>query len=320
MNRTSARQAAPKRIRKTASLDKKKASSGWVFVLPFILGLIFIYGPIVFDSIKYSFHSIKPLQGGGFRLVWVGFSNYEYALFTDPDFVGTLISGIKELLIDIPAIIIFSLFVAIMLNQKMVGRAFFRAVLFVPVVLSTGILDTHNELIDQMANNQTSIDTGANEDAVKQIVSVTDLDWLFANMQIGSEIVVYVTNLVNNILDVINRSGVQMLVFLAGLQSISPAIYESCEIDGATSWETFWKITVPMISPMILVNTVYTVIDAFTAADNRVMSFISDIYNTVGGNVISAAMSWIYFLVVAIIIGLVIGVLSIFIFYQRRQD
>ena len=113
-----------------------------------------------------------------------------------------------------------------------------------------------------------------------------------------------------------------MLIFLSGLQSISPAIYESCSIDGASGWETFWKVTLPMVSPMILVNAIYTVIDAFTASSNTVMAYINDVYNGVSGangNVISSAMSWMYFLIVILIIAAVAGIMSAFVFYQRRD-
>ena len=110
-----------------------------------------------------------------------------------------------------------------------------------------------------------------------------------------------------------------MLIFLAGLQSISPAIYESCSIDGATAWETFWKITLPMISPMILVNAVYTIIDSFTTDSNRVMTFISNTYGQINGQVVSTAMSWMYFLIVAIILAAIAGLLSAFVFYQKKN-
>ena len=136
---------------------------------------------------------------------------------------------------------------------------------------------------------------------------------------IGTEIVEYVVQMVNNIFNIVNRCGVQMLIFLSGLQSISPAIYESCSIDGASGWETFWKITLPMVSPMILVNTVYTIIDAFTSSDNKVMKYISTVYEQANGKVLSSAMSWMYFLIVILIIAAVAGILSAFIFYQRRD-
>ena len=138
-------------------------------------------------------------------------------------------------------------------------------------------------------------------------------------MAVGEGLVTYVTTAINNIYNIVNRSGVQMLIFLAGLQSISPAIYESVQIDGATSWETFWKITFPMISPMILVNAVYTIIDSFTTDSNVVMSFISGVYQQANGNVVSSAMAWMYFLIVIGIIALVAAICSAFVFYQRRD-
>ena len=110
-----------------------------------------------------------------------------------------------------------------------------------------------------------------------------------------------------------------MLIFLAGLQSISPSIYEACKIDGATGWETFWKVTFPMISPMILVNAVYTIIDSFTTESNVVMTFIAKVYEKPDGDVLSSAMSWIYFLIVIGIIAIVAGICSSVVFYQRKD-
>lgn len=317
-----AKRAAPKKIRKSASLDKRKARAGWIFVLPFIIGLVLIYLPVVYDSIKYSFNEIKILQGGGYKLNWVGLENYQEAIFVDPSYVRTLIAGVQQLIFDIPAIVIFALFIAVLLNQKMVGRAAFRAIFFVPVILATGLIsdiDIGNSLLSYMGDTSRGIDTGEVADTTTQIVSLADIGWLFRNMAVGTELVTYVTGAVNNIFDIINRSGVQMLIFLAALQSISPAIYESCSIDGSSAWETFWKITIPMVSPMILVCTIYTVIDSFTASSNSVMRYISNIYNEPGGNVLSSAMSWMYFLIVVFVIAAVSALLSAYVFYQRRD-
>lgn len=321
-NVSTVKKAAPKKIRKAASLDKRKARAGWVFVLPFLIGLILVYLPIVYDSIKYSFNEIKILQGGGYQLNFVGFDNYQEALFVDATYIQTLTSGVKQLIWDIPAIVIFSLFLAVILNQKMVGRAVFRAILFIPVICATGLIssiDNSNSLLSYMNNTSSSINDGTGSDTVSQIVSATDISWLFGSMAVGTELVSYVVGMINNIYNIINRSGVQMLIFLAGLQSISPAIYESCSIDGASGWETFWKITIPMISPMILVNTIYTIIDSFTSSTNSVMNYISRVYDEPGGNVLSSAMSWMYFLIVVAIIAVVAAVLSAYIFYQRRD-
>ena len=321
---TTAAKSAPKKKKRSASLQAKKQRAGWIFILPFLIGLAIIYLPMVFNSIWVSFNSFNTARGGGYTLEFVGLKNYSYALFSDASFVQTLITGIKSLVINIPAIVIFSLFMAVLLNQKMMGRAVFRAIFFVPVILCTGLvdkIDSANRLLDNM-NTTSGIDTGATEDAsegISQIISAVDIEMLFSSMKVGTGLVEYVTNLVNSVYDIINQSGVQMLIFLAGLQSISPAIYESCSIDGATTWETFWKITFPMISPMILVNTIYTVIDSFTSSKNEVMTYINQIYTQSGGNVRSAAMSWIYFIIVIAIIGVVAAVLSAYIFYQRKD-
>lgn len=317
---------APKAVsnqpkKKKAALDSKKARAGWLFVLPFVIGMIAIYIPVIFDSIKISFNEIKIVPGGGYTLNFVGWENYSNAIFSDTDFVKILTESLTQLVLDVPAIVIFALFMAIVLNQKMVGRAVFRAIFFVPVIISTGIIDSldqNNAIYAYMSSG--AIDTGSQASSSAEIISAMDVSNLLGNMVVGTELVEYVVNIVNSIFDIVNRSGVQMLVFLAGLQSINPSIYESCKMEGATSWETFWKITFPMISPMILVNGVYTVIDSFTSQSNRVMTYINDIYlNAAGGRVLSTAMSWIYFLLVIVLLGLVALILSSFVFYQRKD-
>ena len=312
--------SAPKaKKRKVVSLDRKKARAGWVFVLPFVIGFAFVYLPIIWNSIWMSFHELKIITGGGYELIWCGFDNYKWALTEDPSFVQTLITGLGELLFDIPAILIFSLFMAILLNQKMAGRAAFRAIFFIPVILSTGIMESiegQNILGTMM---ESGINDGSGGSASTEIVSAMDIGRLFSSMKIGTDLVEYVVDMINNIYGIVNRSGVQMLIFLAGLQSISPAIYEACRIDGATSWETFWKITFPMISPMILVNGVYTIIDSFTTDANTVMTYISTVYRSTDGQVRSSAMAWMYFLIVVLIILVVVGIFSAFVFYQKRD-
>lgn len=310
------KQKAPKK-RKIASLDKRKARVGWLFVLPFVIGFLCIYLPIIKDSVWHTFNHFQIIPTGGYELEFVGMENYQEALFGKDGsaFIQTLVSGIGELVIDIPAILLFALFMAVLLNQKMVGRGAFRAIFFLPVILATGFmtsLSIMNTVGDSIGG---SIDNGSGSSAADNIVSAIDIEELFSNMKVGQELVEYVTKMINKIYSIVNRSGVQMLIFLSGLQSISPAIYEACRIDGASGWETFWKVTFPMISPMILVNAVYTVIDAFTTESNSVMMYIQ----SVTSRDVRGAMSWMYFLIVMLIIGVVAGIMSMFVFYQRRD-
>ena len=317
---------APKR--KSISLDRKKARAGWVFVLPFVIGFVLIYIPMIAESLIYTFTDVTAtsLKDGIFSIKAVGFANYQEVLFNHTDFVERLVTGTTQLIIDSPAIIIFSLFMAVILNQKMIGRAAFRAIFFIPVIVTTGIIAKTDlatqSTTSQMEGGMESGNQAQESGGVSQIVSSADFGALFSNMKVGGELQEYVVSIINNIFNIVNRSGVQLLIFLAGLQSISPAIYESCSIDGASAWETFWKITFPMISPMILVNAVYTVIDSFTSASNSVMSFIQDV---LAGNQASydadygVTMAWIYFLIVIVIVAVVAGLLSTYIFYQRKE-
>jgi len=315
--------APVKKRRKKAALDARKARAGWFFIMPFLAIFVIVYLPIIIDSIRFSFSKLIIVDGGGYVTQFVGFDNYREALFVDSTFVQTLTTGIKQLIFDIPAIVIFSLFMAVLLNQKMLGRAMFRAIFFIPVIIGTGVveyIDQNNAMLTYMTESSSSIDDGTGAmSASESLASAANLEWLFGNMKVGGELMEYVVGIIANVYDIISRSGVQMLIFLAGLQSISPAIYESCQIDGAAAWETFWKITFPMISPMILVNTIYTVIDSFTRSSNTVMRYIDTIYQKPNMHVVSSAMSWIYFLIVLLLIGVVTAMISGYVFYQRRD-
>ena len=306
------------------SLTGKKALSGWIFCLPFVLGIIGIYIPIIYESIKVSFFgsrgNAESINFDAYKVVFEG------------DFLVTIVDAIRDLIIQIPAIVIFALFMAIILNQKMTGRSFFRAIFFLPVILSTGIIDAidaNTSMADAVENAGGGIDNNAGDaGAGAGLVSALDMQALLSNVNLSVtlgdktiNLVEIVTLLINNIFNIVSRSGVQMLIFLSGLQSISPAIYESCQMEGATAWETFWKITLPMISPMILVNAIYTVVDLFTAADNRVMQALKGYGGQFrveyAGN--HSAAIWTYLLLVLVVIIAIVLILRTVTFYQKRD-
>ena len=302
---------------KKVSLDARKAHAGYVFVLPFILGVVLIYLPILIDSIWFSLTDRISDDPNHVVYKFNMFKYYTEAITQNDNFVSSLISGIQKLIFEVPAVVIFSLFIAVVMNQKMLGRAAFRAIFFLPVIVSTGIMETIN-ISDAMSKlTQGGIDDGSGSSGANEIISILDVERLFSSMKIGGELVTYVVSIVNDVYSIINYSGVQMLIFLAGLQSISPSIYEACRIDGATGWETFWKVTFPMISPIILVNAVYTIIDAFTRTNNPVIQFINQSDGLTAAK--STAMYWIYFIIIMLIIGAVAAIASTFIFYQRRD-
>ena len=301
--------------RRKVSLDSRKARMGYVFTLPFILGILLVYVPILIDSIWFSFHDFTTENINGVATDVLKFNNFEYyktAFTSSTGYVTNLMAGLQELVFEVPAVIIFSLFIAVVLNGKMLGRAAFRAIFFVPVIISTGIM--HTLIANDVASSE--MQGGIDDGSGGGIINTLEVEALFRNMAIGGDLVTVVVNLVNDIYSIINYSGVQMLIFLAGLQSISESIYEACRIDGATGWETFWKVTFPMISPMILVNAVYTVIDSFTRSTNATMVYIS---TNVNNQTQATALYWIYFLIIIAIIAVVAGVISTFIFYQRKD-
>ncbi len=303
----------PKR-HKSTSLDAKKSRAGYAFVAPFLIGVILVYLPILLDSIWFSFYERESTG----TLINHGFEYYKKALALDSAFISKLLDALAELVFQVPAIIIFSLFIAVVLNQKMLGRAVFRAIFFVPVIIATGLMESINVQDKLTGENMEGGSSDGSEinNSSNQLISTMDVEALFRMMKFGGELVDVVVELVNGIYDIVNYSGVQMLIFLAGLQSISPAIYEACRIDGATGWETFWKVTFPMISPMILVNTVYTIIDSFTRSKSVMMEYLTTLEGT---DARQSAESWLYFIAVILILAVVAGIASSFIFYQKRD-
>ena len=235
-------------------LRAKKQIAGWIFVLPFIIGFLCYFLPVIVNSLIYSFSDIKTTDAG-METTFTGLKNFTYAIKSDTKFVQYLATSVSTLLANTPSILIFSLFIAVVLNQKMPVRAAFRAIFFIPVIIATGMIeraDLNNAVLNNL-NTASAIDTGALAGS-SQMFSLEDITQLLSSLNFSVTLTSYVSAAVNNILDIVNQSGIQILIFLAGLQSISPAIYESAEIEGATAWECFWKITFPMISPMILVN------------------------------------------------------------------
>ena len=330
MNNTTAK---TKSARKGASLNARKARMGWFFVLPFIIGLLLVYLPVMIESLGYSFASyskVAAVQGGGYTLTWVGFDNYVDVVSMTVDansgetFIEMLFKSLGSQVVDIIAILMLSLFIAVLLNTKMLGRAAFRAIFFIPVVVGAGIITridaTSAEILATASGVLEGIDQGAVDGGGFNIASAMDMGAMFQNLGIGGGLVDIVSGLVENIFSIVNRSGVQMLIFLAGLQSISPSVYESCQVEGASAWEIFWKITLPMISPMILTNAIYTVIDAFTSESNAVMINILGEELTLSPDPIQSAKAWLYFAVVAFALILVSAICSSFVFYQRRND
>jgi ABC-type sugar transport system permease subunit len=304
-------------IKKLRKLDfaAKNAIAGYLFILPFIIGfLVFMFFPIL-QSLRMSFSDVGlDLQNNTYLMDFVWFANFEFIFGTNPDFTRELVSNLQSMAATVPAILVFSFFVALILNQKFKARGFVRSVFFLPVILSAGVmlgLETDNSLLAEM---QTLI---SESNALASGITGVLEDIVIANF--GGPLgyfLYWVLGIVNSIYQIALTSGIQIIIFLSGMQTISPSMYEASKIEGATAWESFWKITFPMISSLILVNVVYSVIDFFIRSDNVVMRMvteeISSLYYGRG-----TAMAWSYFLIVIIIVGIISAIISKGVYYYE---
>lgn len=239
-----------------------------------------------------------------------GIANYIRAFKVDPEFVRFLSEEISRMFFNSLAIMIFSFFVALILNQKFKGRALVRAIFFLPVILSSGVIlgiETDNALLSSVQSaiqentNGTSVTA-----AIQNILTVNG---------VGTKAFEKVFELVDGIYDVAISSGIQIIIFLSGLQTISSSMYEAAKIEGCTTWECLWKITFPMVSSLLLVNWIYTIVDFCMRTDNQVMEKISDQMIVQINYGFASAMSWIYFIIVIAIIGVTSLIISKGVYY-----
>ena len=236
----------------------------------------------------------------GYTLLFTGAENINYVLKTDRDFTTNLASSMVQMLWQVPVIIIVSLFFAILLNQKFKGRVFVRAIFFLPVIIASGIVISiiKSDVVASSALSGSMVSSGD----ISQTSALSDV---LIQLGLSEKIVQFITNIADNLFSIIWQTGIQMIIFLAGLQSIPATLYEASAMEGATKWEDFWKITLPMIKPIALVNTVYTIVDYFTSTDNMVMEqVLSNIRELRLGW--ASAMAWIYFAVIGIILAVVL--------------
>ncbi len=311
MSKQTASGAPKKRFSfKNIPYEKQKALYGYGFIALWLIGTILWFLIPLVESFTYSFRDVNP-DLGGMAGPWVGLDNYYYAFFKDPDFRETLIEVMKDTVVDTPSVIIFALFIAVILNEKFKGRTFARAVFFLPVIIATG--PVYAIISGNMDTSQTS--EASQFSMLFETDMVSELLTYLGVYNISQEMTDWITRLTNGTFDLVWSSGIQILLFLAGLQTISTSAKEAAQIEGATGWEFFWKITFPCVSPMILANLIYTIIDSFTKTDNAVMTRVLAKQSEWAYGV-SAAMAWSYFLIVLILVGIVVAVVNRFVFYE----
>jgi oligogalacturonide transport system permease protein len=280
---------------KKQSLKRRDSQMGILFVSPWIIGfIVFTLFPLVY-SIFLSFQNVT-ITPKGIKTTFVAFKNYSYAFTVDADFVQKLISFLQQLIVSVPIILVFSLIIALLLNQKVRLRGAFRTVFFLPVIIISG--PVMNQLIQQNVTSIPNID----QYAIYQYFNQNPNGFINGIMLF----------LMGNLVYILWFSGVQILIYLAGLQKVDKQIYEAAEIDGASVWESFWKITLPSLFPMILVNTIYTIVTYSVFGLNPIIQHINDnMFNIQTGFGYASALSWIYFIVITLALLIAVGGMSL---------
>jgi len=297
------------------TLEGKNARAGYLFILPFIIGFVsFMFFPI-FESFRMVFSRVTiDVMNYGFKMEFVKFANIKHTLMIDAEFNRLLVEELLRMVLIVPAIIIFSLFAALLLNQEFKARGFVRAIFFLPVILSSGVmigLETDNALLQSIAATikESNLMRSSITGVLEQILA--------SEGGIGGGFMDYIFQVVNQIFSIAMASGIQIIIFLSALQTIPASMFEAARIEGASSWECFWKITFPMVSSLVLVNVIYSVVDYFLRTDNEVMEKIFEALIKSLDFGFSAAMAWIYFLIVIIVIGVTLAIFSKKVYYYE---
>ena len=284
------------------TIRTRRAISGYLFILPFIIGfLVFMLRPML-NSLYMSFCDVNP---NGLTMTWAGTANYIYAFAADPVFTRLLTEEVSRMVINTLATLVLSFVVAVILNGKFKGRILARAIFFLPVIFSSGVLlGLDSNMLGVEAANTLMAGMG---DAIAEAGGVNltgSLQTILRGTGIAVGAFEIVFDIIDRVYDIVIASGIQIIVFLSGMQNIPASLYEAAHVEGCSGWESFWKITFPMVSPLLLVNAIYTIIDFFTKSNNQVMEKISEIMYRDYKFGVAAAMSWSYFAVAIVMIGI----------------
>lgn len=283
--------------------ERRKSLIGLLCVSPWIIGFLCLYLYPLVQSVRYSLSDLT-FQAGTLNVRFVGWENYKTAFLSDPVFVRILTATLKDMLYQVPIILIYSMIVALLLNHKFRGRAVMRSIFFLPVIIATGVVMNimKTDTVSMLMMSDAGSSSMFKADMFQTMLQETGVE---------SSVVNAVIEAANNIFDLSWRSGIQILLFLAGLQSVPRPLYEASAMDGCTAWERYWKVTFPIMTPILMINLIYTIVDHFTSFDNAVMQSIME-YSSQLKYAYSSTLAWIYF-------AAIIGILLLAAFLMRRR-
>lgn len=293
------------------SYERRKQLYGYGFIALWAVGTIYFFIMPLIKSLYYSFNN-TAVKTGYMECKWIGLGNYIKAFRESTDYAPALLEVLGDTALKFPLITVFSIFVAVILNQKFRGRTFARAVFFLPVIIATG------PVINIINGN---MDTGGYSGGSEQFSTMFETDLVNELMgflgvyNINEKLTTIIQTVCDEIFNLVWNAGIQILIFLAALQNIPHSAKEAAQMEGATGWEYFWKITIPYISPMIVTNVVYTIVDSFTDTANPVMELVLSQAKS-WNHGYSAAMAWAYFGIVAAALAIIIVIINKFVYYE----
>lgn len=285
----------PKKSIHARGIEALKERYGWTCVSIWVVGLVLFFIIPIFQSIFFTFCKVK-LVAGDLQTTWIGFENIRYIFAVDANYTDNLTMGVIQFAYSFPIILVLSLIIALMLNQKFRGRVFFRAIYFLPVIIASGVI------LGTIIGDKSVSNSGSDEAVAANMINVSELvQWTGLPEKIGS----YFESAINAIMNLVWKCGVQIILFIAGMQSIPDLYYEVSKVEGATGWEEFWFITFPSLSRVITLVTVFTMVELMTSQTDKVMA---QAYNLISSQMFgeSSAMLWVYFCIIGAILGTIL--------------
>jgi|LSQX01.2.fsa_nt_gb ABC-type sugar transport system permease subunit len=292
------------KTRQRSRQEKLRARAGWLFIMPWFIGTVMFFLQALVRIVQYAFSNLRFVQDVGMVLEPLNglFANFVYVFTEDANFPQRLASSLVSMFYQIPIILVFSLFTAIVLNQNFHGRGFMRAVFFLPVIITSGVI------VSVIRSSMTNVTLGP--EVSNNIFNTALLTEYLIRFGLPRQIINAIGGFVSNVTDLIWKSGVQILVFLMGILSIPETYYSVAQVEGASGWETFCWVIIPSVKPYILLNFVYTMIDIFVSFDNSVMRLINNLMLGTQKSY-AAAMALSYFVIVAACMGAILGVICL---------
>ncbi|MCL2364151.1 MAG: sugar ABC transporter permease [Defluviitaleaceae bacterium] len=255
-----------KRKRKGFSLRRREMLSGLLFLSPWLIGITVFFLWNLIQAMRWSFNYVFIEAGVGVQFRWLGLDNFNHIFRVHSTFMQEMFESILQIVISVPLIIFFSLFMAILLNRHFIGRGLVRAIFFLPVIMGSAAIANAIEItMGMLMGGMSHVPPEALREATGFNAAI--IISLLNEFQVPPQVIGFLVDTIANLHEVIRSAGVQILIFLAALQSIPPSMYEVAQIEGATGYETFWKITLPMVSPLIVTNIVFTVIDMYANSE-----------------------------------------------------